>query len=155
MIKILFNYNEFLIFKDKFVLTSESVSSKSHYNYIKTNCKNRYYILFIFLEAASRQSVKYLFWKAKYYEHFHYVYKLVRDCKTRVDMLQKKNDLANPMPKDVIVKIGIVGDCTEDNIKLISKRQGNIYIHIKFDLLKEKKADFVIVNLIIFVNREK
>lgn len=75
-------------------------------------------------EAASRQSVKYLFWKAKYYEHFHYVYKLVRDCKTRVDMLQKKNDLANPMPKDVIVKIGIVGDCTEDNIKLISKRQG-------------------------------
>lgn len=111
--------------------------------------------ILILSEGASIPSVKYLLWKAKYYEHFHYVYKLVRDCKTRVDMLQKKNDLANPMPKDVIVKIGIVGDCTEDNIKLISKRQGNIYIHIKFDLLKEKKADFVIVNLIIFVNREK
>lgn len=74
--------------------------------------------------------MKYLFWKGKYYEHFHYVDNLVKDCKTRVDMLQMKNDLAYPMPKDVIVKIGIVGDYTEDNIKLISKRQGSISFKI-------------------------
>lgn len=71
--------------------------------------------------------MKYLLWKAKYYEHFHYVYNLVRDCKSRVQKLLKKNDMPYPMPKDVIVKIGIVGDYTQDNVKLISKRQGSIY----------------------------
>lgn len=74
--------------------------------------------------ASSRPSVKYLLWKAKYYEHFLYVYNLVRDCKTRVEKLLTENDLANPMPKDVIVKIGIVGDYTEDDVKHISKRPG-------------------------------
>lgn len=33
-----------------------------------------------------------------------------------------KNDLVYLMFKDVIVKIGIVGDYIEDNIKLILKR---------------------------------
>lgn len=85
--------------------------------------------ILILSEGASIPSVKYLLWKAKYYEHFHYVYNLVRDCRTRVVKLLPENDLAYPMPKDVIVKIGIVGDYTEDNVKHISKRPGNINSH--------------------------
>lgn len=48
---------------------------------------------------------------------------------TRVVKLLPENDLAYPMPKDVIVKIGIVGDYTEDNVKHISKRPGSINSH--------------------------
>lgn len=85
-------------------------------------------MILILLEAASRP-VKYLFWKAKSFEHFQYIYNNTRDCKTRVDKLLKKDDLADPMPKDVIIKIGIVGDFTKDNVNLISKRPGSIYSH--------------------------
>lgn len=98
----------------------------------------------ILLETASRPSIKYLFWRAKYYEHFHYVYNLVRDCKTRVEkLLLKKNDLTYPMPKDVMVKIGIVGDYTEDNVNLISKRPGSIFLHnILLAKLEQSKFNY-------------
>uniref|UniRef100_A0A8W8P487 DDE-1 domain-containing protein n=1 Tax=Magallana gigas TaxID=29159 RepID=A0A8W8P487_MAGGI len=75
-------------------------------------------------DAASRPSVEYIFRKAKHFEHFHHIYGLVRDCKTRVEKLLKNNDPAYQMPKDVTVKIGIVGHHTEDNVNLISKRPG-------------------------------
>lgn len=53
----------------------------------------------------------------------------MRDCKTRVEKLLTENDLAYPMPKDVIVKIGIVCDYTKENVNLISKRPGSILLH--------------------------
>lgn len=84
-------------------------------------------IILILLDAASRPSVKNLFWKAKCFEHFHHVYNLVRDCKTRVEWMLENNGLAYQMPEDLTVQIGIVGLYTEDNINLISKRPGSIY----------------------------
>lgn len=33
--------------------------------------------------------------------------------------------MANRMPEDVVIKIGIVGNFTKDNVKLISKRSGS------------------------------
>eukprot|EP00105_Crassostrea_gigas_P039428 XP_019923576.1 PREDICTED: uncharacterized protein LOC105330336 [Crassostrea gigas] len=75
-------------------------------------------------DAASRPSVKNLFWKAKYFEHFHHVYSLVMDCKTRVEWLLENNGQAYQMPEDLTVKIGIVGRYTENNVNLISKRPG-------------------------------
>lgn len=87
-------------------------------------------IILILLDAASRPSVKNLLLKGKYFEHFHHVYSLVRDCKTRIEKLLKNNGPAYQMPEDVIVKIGIVGHHTKDNVYLISKRPGSIYSHI-------------------------
>lgn len=86
-------------------------------------------IILILLDAASRPSVEYIYWKAKHFDHFHYMYGLARDCMTRVEKLLKNNDPACQMPKDVTVKIGIVGHHTEDNVNLISKRPGSIYSH--------------------------
>lgn len=57
------------------------------------------------------------------------------------------------MPKDVIVKIGIVGDYTEDNVKLISERPGSIFIH-NILLAYKNRADIIFVHSIIFVYRE-
>lgn len=86
-------------------------------------------IILILLDTASGPSVKNLFWKAKDFEHFHHVYSLVRDYKTRVEWLLENNGLAYQMPEDLAVKIGIVGRYTEDNVNLISKRPGSIYLH--------------------------
>lgn len=112
-------------------------------------------MILILLEITSRPSVKNLFWEAKYFEHFQYIYNHTRDCKNRVDKLLKKDDLADPMPKDVIIKIGIVGDFTMDNVNLISKKPGSIYSLLTFNLLNKNKADFIIVLFKIFVYREK
>lgn len=57
------------------------------------------------------------------------------------------------MPKDVIVKIGIVGDYTEDNVKLISERPGSIFIH-NILLANKNRADIIFVHSTIFVYRE-
>lgn len=69
-------------------------------------------------------SITYLFWHAKHFQHFHYLYNLARDCENRVEKLKQSNDLAKRMPEDVVIKIGIVGNFTKDNVKLISKRSG-------------------------------
>lgn len=47
------------------------------------------------------------------------------------------------MPKDVIVQTGIVGDYTEDNIKLISKKQGIIYLYNI--CLETKQSSFLFI----------
>lgn len=78
-------------------------------------------------EATSKPSIRYLLGKAICFQHFDYVYNLVRDCKTCVKKLLTEKNLAYPMPKDVIVKIGIIGDYTENGVKLIFKRPGGIF----------------------------
>lgn len=95
-------------------------------------------MILILLETASRPPVE-LFWKANSFDHFNHVYNLMRDCNTRVEMLLKKNNRPYFMPKDVIVKIGIVGDYTKDNVNLISKRAGRIYSHNIYLLKKTKQ----------------
>lgn len=54
---------------------------------------------------------------------------MVRDCKICVENLLIENDLVNLMFKDVIVKIGIVGDYIEDDVKYILKRLGRINLY--------------------------
>lgn len=54
---------------------------------------------------------------------------MVRDCKICVEKLLIENDLVNLMFKDVIVKIGIVGDYIEDDVKYILKRLGRINLY--------------------------
>lgn len=76
-------------------------------------------------EADQRPSITFLFWRAEYFHHFHYLYNLARDCEYRVVKLKQSRDLANRMPEDVVIKLGIVGNFTKDNEKLISKRSGS------------------------------
>lgn len=71
--------------------------------------------------------IQFFYYKAKYFQHFDYIYKLTRECKLR-NFGEKRYSCSSiettPMPKDVILKIGIVGVFNEDNLKLISKTKG-------------------------------
>lgn len=85
-------------------------------------------------EAESTPSITFLFWHAKHFQHFHYLYNLTRDCKNRVEKLKQSEDRATQMPENVAIKIGIVGNCTTDNVESISKRSGSVltlHAHIK------------------------
>lgn len=51
----------------------------------------------------------------------------MRDCHDHIEGLRKASDRANFMAKDVVIKIGIVGEFTEDKLNLLSKRRGKVY----------------------------
>lgn len=86
--------------------------------------------IFIFISGTeSRSKIQYLYYKANTFQHFDYIYKLTRECKLR--NFGEKHHLCSSleitsMPRDVIFKIGIVGAFTEENLRLIAKRKGEL-----------------------------
>lgn len=68
----------------------------------------------------------YIFYKAKYFQAFHYYCKLVRHCRSRTEKILKSKDRGNVITENVFIKIGIMGEFTDADLKLISKRSGNI-----------------------------
>lgn len=84
-------------------------------------------------EAESKSTV-YLFYKAKYFQAFHYYYKLARDCKRRIETIMKSNDVEDVMTEDLFIKIGIVGKFNDADLKLILEGRGNINSILKCEL---------------------
>ncbi|XP_052695940.1 uncharacterized protein LOC128174417 [Crassostrea angulata] len=79
------------------------------------------------IEVELKPSVKYSYYKAKYFQRFHYNHKLMRDCQDRIEGLRSTRDQVNLIgddAEDVIIKIGIVGEYTEDKLNLLLKRKG-------------------------------
>ncbi|XP_052695128.1 uncharacterized protein LOC128173472 isoform X2 [Crassostrea angulata] len=76
------------------------------------------------LEKESRSCAQYIYYNAKYFQHFYYIYNLTRDCHDRKEGLRKTNNRANLMAEDIVIKIGIVGESTEDKLCSLLKRRG-------------------------------
>lgn len=78
-------------------------------------------ICFIFL-FISDMPIRYLFYKPDDdFDHFHYIYNLIRDCESRVEkILCSKGQKNNFTSKDVVIKIGIAGHFHENDLNLIS-----------------------------------
>lgn len=81
----------------------------------------------LILGRESKSFVQNIYYNAKYFQHFYYIYNLTRDCHDHIEGLRKASDRANFMAKDVVIKIGIVGEFTEDKLNLLSKRRGKVY----------------------------
>lgn len=64
----------------------------------------------------------YLFYKpADDFDHFYYIYKLIRDCESRVEkILCSKGQKNNFTSKDVVIKIGIAGHFHENDLNFIA-----------------------------------
>lgn len=79
--------------------------------------------IWTFLKFISDTSIRYLFYKpAKCFDHFDFVYNRMRDCKSRVEKILNTKERKNIMPKEVVIKIGIIGNFQEENLDLISRR---------------------------------
>lgn len=83
----------------------------------KKNDFNLFYFLFI-----SDIPICYLFYKpADDFDHFHYIYKLIRDCESRVEKILCSEGQKNAFTsKDVVIKIGIAGQFEKQDLNLIS-----------------------------------
>lgn len=83
------------------------------------------YVIFMFSGTVSQPKIQLFYYKANSFQHFDYIYKLTRDCKLRNFRGIHCNCIeTTPMPKDVILEIGIVGDFTEENLRFITKSKG-------------------------------
>lgn len=83
-----------------------------------------YYQFTFLISGTDSKTPKYFYFKAKYFQAFHYIYKLARDCRSRIENVLKNNDKRDEMTEEVFIKIGIVGKFTDADLKLISTGRG-------------------------------
>lgn len=69
-----------------------------------------------------KPNVVYLYFKSKCFKRFNEIYNETMDCIHRFENKQTKQRLS----MDVIVKIGVVGNFTDDNLKVFSKGKRNL-----------------------------
>lgn len=86
--------------------------------------------MYIFIsETVSSSKIQYLYYKVHTFQHFYYIYKLTRECTLRISGENRcpssiiETDFE---PKDDILKIGIVGAFSEENLRFISKVKGEL-----------------------------
>lgn len=72
-------------------------------------------------EAESKPCRQYLYCKAEEFEHFHFIYDQIWEYKQRWDNENKKDDLTIVMPKNVVVRIELVGQFTNDDLQLLPR----------------------------------
>lgn len=103
-------------------------SFKTWLKYFLNLYKYRFSIISVFISGTP---IQYFFYKPDQdFNHFHYVYNLIRNCKSRVEHIhlikEQKNNL---MSKDVFIKIGIAGNFHEDNLHLISGGTCTVFVN--------------------------
>lgn len=72
-------------------------------------------------EAESKLFRQYFYCKAEEFEHFHFIYNQIWEYKQRLDNENKRHDLTVVMPKNVVIRIELVGNFTNDDLKLLPK----------------------------------
>lgn len=82
------------------------------------------------IDAVSKPLIKYLNIKAKHLQHFKYVCNLAKDCTRRIGNLITDENWINCMfDKDTMIKVGIIGKLTADNISLFLKGKGKMILN--------------------------
>lgn len=72
------------------------------------------------IENKQDPSIKCFYIKAKHFEHYHYVNNLAKDCELRLEkVIRDENRRKYGSDKEVMIKV--IGNHTDDNLKLLSK----------------------------------
>lgn len=72
-------------------------------------------------EAESKPFRQYLYCKAEEFEHFHFIYDQIWEYKQQLDNENRRHDLTIEMPKNVVIRIELVGKFTIDNLQLLPR----------------------------------
>lgn len=110
-------------------------------NFVLTNT-----VINLSISEEESKSTVYVFYKAKYFQAFHYCYKLAKDCRRRIEKIIKSSDVEDVMHEDLYIRIGIVGKLIDANLRLISEGRGYINFIIKCEL--EVCFDFYFISFL-------
>ena len=72
---------------------------------------------------------KVMFYKSTRFQHFDYLYNLIRKCSSRVGKIPNMVG-ETQVPSSDMIKIRYIGHVTADNMKFVSNRKGNVFINI-------------------------
>lgn len=102
------------------------------------------YVIFTFSETISMSEIQFFYYKAKYFQHFDYIYKLTRECKLR-NFGEKRYSCScietTPMPKDVILKLEFL----EFSMKITSNWYPQKKVPYYIRVLHNRKGLYTIV----------
>lgn len=89
------------------------------------NTKTNIWFFFPFPDAQFKPPLHHFYYKpAKLFPHFDYFYNLTRKCIERIEGMEKSEGQSKLLSKDVVIKIGIAGWFSKNNLELISERTG-------------------------------
>lgn len=78
-----------------------------------------------YADAQLKPQLHHFYYKpAKLFPHFDYFYNLTRKCIERIEGMEKSEGQSKLLSKDVVIKIGIAGWFSKNNLELISERTG-------------------------------
>lgn len=97
-------------------------------------------VYFTISEAAPKSSIHFLYFKMKHFPRFHYVYNLIRNCKSRIEKCRKVEVESDEMFKNVIIEIVIVGSFTEDDLHLLTKSAGSVLFFSKITIILNQRC---------------
>nr|XP_034319273.1 uncharacterized protein LOC117687156 [Crassostrea gigas] len=86
----------------------------------REKCKPKH-MLGITSEASPKTSTHSLFFTMRHFPRFHYIYNLIRDCKSRTEKCTNGEVKLDKMFKNVFIEIVIVGSFTDDDLHLLTK----------------------------------
>lgn len=99
----------------------------------------------MFSEAVliKKLPVRHIFYKPECFPHLMYISKLIRNLTPEAEKVIKIGLSETALRADVIIKITYVGVITDDNLRLVTKRKGNILYFFKVTFkLKGQSATF-------------
>lgn len=86
--------------------------------------------ILIISEAVPIEPIQYWFYQSEQFPRFQYVYNQTRDCESRIEKAGMGRIRTHQMSRKVNIKIGIIGEFTDKDCTLISKRKGSENLHI-------------------------
>ena len=80
-----------------------------------------------FSEADLTQPLadQHYFYKPKCFAHLMYICKLVTNLKSEIEKVIKIGQAETALQTDVMIKITYVGEITEENLRLVTKKKGD------------------------------
>nr|XP_022304803.1 uncharacterized protein LOC111111906 isoform X2 [Crassostrea virginica] len=77
----------------------------------------------LYEKKPSESTTRSCLYNSAAFQHFQYSLDLMRDCESRVELVIPM-DKETKLPTNVMVQINIIGEVTENDLKLLSKRKG-------------------------------
>lgn len=102
-------------------------------------------VYFTISEAALKTSTHSLYFTMRHFPRFHYIYNLIRDCKSRTEKCTNGEVKLDKMFKNVFIEIVIVGSFTDDDLHLLTKSAGSVLFFSKLGILLNQNMSMTTV----------
>ena len=111
--------------------TSPETHTHTHTHIYISLDLNVFYFFFADADLIPKLTEHHFYYKPKCFPHFMYISKLIRNLTLEVEKIINIGLPETTLRTDVIIKITYLGEITEDNLRLVTKKKGNTLKFLK------------------------